>query len=80
MIALSVFSQGLYGRQPVRRLERSIKVETGGPGGPCRPPVTLRSCLGGGPWPERLPGPRAGTPPPEFHGPQKSPTVRSEDE
>ncbi|GAB2448186.1 hypothetical protein GCM10027187_14240 [Streptosporangium sandarakinum] len=46
-------------------------MEMGGPGGPCRPPVTLRSSLGGRPRSRRLPVRGRATPSREFHGPQK---------
>lgn len=83
MIALSVFSLRLYGVQPVRRLERSIKVVSGRHGRPSDtsgPQVTLWSSVDGSGLIERAPCAARDAAARNSMVPGKLPTVRSEDE
>lgn len=83
LIALSVFSTQLYGVQPVRRLERSIKVVNGRhgrPGDVRRSMVTLWSCVGGSRVIERVPGAAGEAAAKNSMVPRMSSPVRSEDE
>ncbi|GAA4228054.1 hypothetical protein GCM10023075_32320 [Streptosporangium album] len=83
VITLPVFSARLYGVQPVRRLERSIKVVNDRHGRPSdghRSSVTLWSCVGGSNAIQRAPGTARDAVVKKSMVPRKPSPVRSEDE